>query len=71
VIVKVQLSLYTTESERQVLIHDETRSVFYMMSLSQFPSVEEKMAGDIRAFFNAIITNGQIKLGDRVQEQDW
>lgn len=73
-IVKVQISLDTTEDERQVLIYDRTRDFFTQLPLSACPGLEEAMAEiglPHRAFFKAAIVDGKIRLDRPVKEQDW
>lgn len=73
VIVKVQISLNTTEPERQVLINNEDRSLLVILPLSACPGLEDQMA-DLplpRAFFEAEIVGDKVHLGERLEEQGW
>ena len=73
-IVKVQISLSTTEVEPQVLIMDEPREFFEILGLSTCPGIEEALAdtGPLRrAFFEARVVDKQLQLGRRLPEQGW
>lgn len=73
-IVKVQISLDTTEKEPQVMIYDQHREVFEILPLSKCPGLEDAMAdaGPLRrAYFRARIVNDKVHLVDRVPEQSW
>lgn len=73
-IVKVQISLDTTEAEPQVLIYDRTRDFVEQLPLSACPGLEEAMAdaGPLRrAYFKAKVADGKIQLIRPVQEQTW
>lgn len=73
-IVKVQISLETTQPEPQVLIYNQDRSVLEILPLSKCIDLEEMMAdaGPLkRAYFEARIHDGKIMLGDRVDDPDW
>jgi hypothetical protein len=73
-IVKVQISHHTTEAEPQVLIMDEPRDFFAILSLSACPGLEDAMtdAGPLqRAFFEAEVVNGKVQLGRALPEQGW
>lgn len=71
-IVKVQVSTFTTEKTRQVLIYNESRSVEHQCDLT--PDLAEMMAGDLKAFFKARLhLDGTIELmmHTRIAEQGW
>lgn len=73
-IVKVQISLYTSESERQVLVMDEPRDTVIVLPLSTCIGLEAAMQDTApvwRAFFEAEIIGGLLSLGRRMPEQDW
>lgn len=70
-IVKVQLSLVTTEVERQVLVYNRTRSYEAQLPMSACPGLEAEMVNIHRAFFKAKIVDGRLHLLNRVMEQDW
>lgn len=73
-IVKVQISLETTQPEPQVLIYNQDRSVMEILPLSKCPDLEAMMtdAGPLRrAYFHARIRDGSLLLGDRVDDPDW
>ena len=73
-IVKVQISLETTQAEPQVMIYDEPREFFEILPLSKCPGLEEAMvdAGPARrAYFRAKVAKGKIQLDSRAPEQEW
>jgi len=73
-IVKVQISITTTQSEPQVMIYDEPRDIFEILPLSKCPGLEEAMAdaGPLRrAYFKARVVHSKVRLEERVPEQDW
>jgi hypothetical protein len=73
-IVKVQISLNTTEEEPQVMIYDQKRAFYSVLPLSKCPGLEDAMAdagSARRAYFKAKLVDGQIHLDDRMPEQDW
>jgi hypothetical protein len=73
-IVKVQISLDTTEAEPQVMIYDQPRKFFEILPLSKYPGLEAAMtdAGPLRrAYFKAKIVNKKIQLDSRAPEQEW
>lgn len=68
-IVKVQLSEYTTHEVQQVLIYNEDRQVWF-----EGPATESHlilMFGRKKAYFNATTKNGQIVIDDEVPAQEW
>jgi hypothetical protein len=73
-IVKVQISLDTTEAEPQVMIYDELREFFEILPLSKCPGLEDAMADagpTRRAYFRAKVVNKKIQLDNRAPEQEW
>src|SRR6185369_5433653 len=73
-VVKVQLSLATTEQERQMLITDAEGHVMFEGVAS--PDVVAKMGDEPKAFFHAIVTPaaaGKLRLGlaGRAPDQEW
>lgn len=69
-IVKVQLSLASSNGVRNVLVYDEKGEVL----LESFapPTILWLMGKRDRAFFEATINSrGEIALGKMVKEQDW
>lgn len=69
-VVKVQLSTATSFKHRQILIYNETRSLFYC---DRAPlDVRERMGDQSRLFFNAHSDeDGRIVLGEPTEWQDW
>ncbi len=73
-IVKVQISLHTTEAESQVMIYDEQCDFFEILPLSACPGLRAAMldtAPAWRTFFDAQVVDGKIQLGARRPEQGW
>jgi hypothetical protein len=71
VIVKVQLSLCTSEAERQVLIYDKARRLHVTLPVSACLGLEEEMSSEFRAFFKADVKDDKVHLGRRLPEQGW
>ena len=72
-IVKVQVSLFTSEEKPQVLIYNKDRSVMGEFPLT--PDIEEAMGGDHKKFFYALVPLGkkevQIELLEEAPWQVW
>ena len=68
---KVQLSLVTTDVERQVHVYNRTRSFEADLPISACPGIEDAMHGTPKAYFEAQIIDGQLHLGQRVKAQPW
>ena len=69
-IVKVQLSLFTTAAARQVMIYNRDRSIEFQMDATD--GVIEKMDGRPKAFFfAALCKDGSIDLLDEAPFQNW
>ena len=69
-IIKVQISQFTTTAEKQVLVYNESRTI-----LGEFPltvEIEEAMQGRIKAFFKAEVSPlGAIELDRMVKDREW
>ncbi len=70
-IVKVQISQFTTAAERQVRIYDEDREFDGELPLSVCPGLERVLGDEGRGFFEAEIVNHKIQLLFRLPEQGW
>lgn len=72
-IVKVQVSRYTTERKRQVLIYNKDKSVHWMGDASK--DVLREMKKRDKAFFYAEIVKTKIEIkvnrGEEAPWQDW
>jgi hypothetical protein len=68
-IVKVQLSLGSTEPNRQMLLYNEDHSVIWQADAPK--NIIEAMDGKPKAFFNATLKGTIIHLGTKAQRQDW
>jgi len=74
-IVKVQASLFSTESEQQVIIYNENRSITYQCPASDCPDMVAVLdPGHPKAFFwTTIDEEGRLHLDpdDTAEWQDW
>ena len=70
-IVKVQISQFTTGPETMVRIYDEDREFDVELPLSTCVGLDAVMGDDQRAFFEAEIIKDKIQLGRRLPEQGW
>lgn len=70
-IVKVQLSIFTSEEEQQVLIYSKGGENWYQGPANPF--IVKMMDGAAKAFFHAYVPyeSGQIELLEEAPEQDW
>ena len=69
-IVKVQVSLFTTEAARQVLIYNEDRSITYQGDVT--PEILDVMDGERKRYFFAVMNDDKtIGLEDPAPEHDW
>lgn len=68
-IVKVQMSLASSDGVRRVLIYDRTRRFSYEGGVNE--DVVEMMGGRAKAYFEAGIRNGNLEIGDEVEAQSW
>jgi hypothetical protein len=70
-IVKVQVSLGTTEDEQQVLIYNRKRSFETQLPITACPGLLDVMGDAPKAYFKAEIVDGKVHLNERVKEQNW
>lgn len=70
-IVKVQVSVYTSEDEPQVLAYTEGKKNWYQGDA--FGPVLEMMGGEDKKFFYAYVPyeSGQIEILEEAPWQDW
>lgn len=68
-IVKVQISIFTNEAKRQILIYNEDRSVNYQEDADK--DTIKLMDGELKKYFKATIKGKIIHLGKEVGEQEW
>lgn len=69
-IVKIQLSEYTSANQRQVLVYNEDRSIYWQDTAG--PEILQAMRGRPKVFFEAIRDSyGVIHVGDEVEDEDW
>lgn len=71
-IVKVQLSLFTTRERSEALIYNEDRSFSIILPESACPGLREVLDGTMKAYFEAYVTStGKLELLKRAPEQEW
>lgn len=69
-IVKVQVSLSTSDGVARCLVYNKDRSVTFEDNLSE--DVAEVMDGRPKGYFRATIgPTGLLEIGDEVEEQSW
>lgn len=68
-IVKVQISLFTSEGAPQVLIYNKDESVMYTGDAPK--DIKKKMRGQFKAFFFAEIKRRKLTLYNRAPAQSW
>jgi hypothetical protein len=68
-IVKVQLSLFTSAGVPQVLIYNQARTVVFEGDADD--EIVRRMGDDVRAFFKAKLHGTLIHLGAKLDEQGW
>lgn len=69
-VVKVQLSLHTSETKQQVLVYNEDKSVYWQDVAGE--SILGAMSGKAKAFFKATRNQqGVIELHQEVSDPGW
>jgi hypothetical protein len=69
-IVKVQSSLYTTDTAQKMLIYNEDKSIYYESHLTE--EIKKVLAGRQKAYFEFTLTeNNEIRLGKEATPQNW
>lgn len=68
-IVKVQISLMTTDPKPQALLYNRDRSLFYQEEAT--PELIKRMNSNNKLFFFAHIVEGKFKLGKYAPWQNW
>jgi hypothetical protein len=68
-IVKVQLSIFTSGERQRVLIYNADRSVIFEDDASKH--IIKKMNGSLKKFFHAEVNNTDIVLGSEASWQNW
>lgn len=69
IIIKVQMSLMTSESNQQLLVYNKDRSIYMQGDAGK--DIAEVMAGRPKVFFEATLTNGLIEVGKEVPDPGW
>ena len=68
-IVKVQLSLATSEKERQCLVYNQKRNLLQQFNAT--PEILRIMEGQAKRYFNATFDRGVLDIKDVVKDQSW
>lgn len=68
-IVKVQFSIVTNASDRQVLVYDRSRKTVYEGSAT--PEIGKVMRGSLKKYFFAHMEGTEIVLDEEAPAQDW
>jgi len=69
-IINVQVSLYTTEPEQQVIAYNEDRTLSWKGPATR--EIMKIMGGDAKAFFPACLSpDFKFVIGQRAEWQDW
>jgi hypothetical protein len=68
-IVKVQLSITTTEKLPQVLVYNEGKHLHYQGPATK--EIERALGGKLKKYFYATLLEGQFVIGKPAPEQDW
>jgi hypothetical protein len=68
-IVKVQLSMFTTEHVQQALVYNEDRSVLFEGPAAK--DVLSLMGEKLKAYFHADLKNGVLQINEEAPEQEW
>lgn len=72
IVVKIQISLHTTESEPQVRAYTEDRTLDVTFPQSAVPGVAEALRGEPKAYFEAYLDGtGKLELLRRMPAQAW
>lgn len=66
-IVKVQISLSTSETERQILVYNKSRTIMQQFAESEAEDVVKAMGKDLKGFFDAKLNkDGYLVLNGRL-----
>lgn len=68
-IVKVQISLASSDNKKQMLVYNKSRNVMYEDAAS--PEILKLIRNRPKAYFNAEVVNTKIVLDDEVEQQNW
>lgn len=68
-IIKVQISLFTSEGSPQALFYNKRKSVVYQETASL--ELLAIMNGRTKAFFKAIVVNSKLGIGEEVPDPGW
>lgn len=72
-IIKVQRSLFTSDSQKKVLIYDEHKEIFYEVEdLDEIEEIEALLKEKEKAYFNYTIDKERkLIIGEEVPAQEW
>lgn len=68
-ILKVQVSLASSDGVTRVLVYNKDRSFTYQGGVNQ--DMVDTMAGREKAFFEGGIVDGVLEMGDEVEDPGW
>ena len=68
-IIKIQTSIVTNNSNATSLIYNEDRTIMYEAPLTK--DIREIMKGEHKKYFNAHLVDTIINIDDEVEEQEW
>lgn len=68
-IVKLQLSLTTTENQQQCLVYNQKRNLLQQFDAT--PEILRIMEGRVKRYFNATFDKGELAIKDPVKDQLW
>lgn len=68
-IVKVQISSYTTANKQQMIIYNKEHTAHFEGDLTE--EVKRKMGAKLKAYFYAVVKYGRIIIDDEAPPQFW
>lgn len=71
-IVKVQISQFSSDNIERLLVYDESRKFMYETEESkEIKPIKELMKGQAKAFFNAALIGSEFNILSSAEWQDW
>lgn len=72
VVVKIQQSLYSSDSVKSVLVYDKDRTVFFQ---SEDPKIVnplvERLGDEPKKYFKAAVAGKELKLYEEMKDETW
>ena len=68
-IVKVQVSIFTSDGIKTALIYDEARDICQEVAVSKY--IDKLMDGAEKKFFHVEVNNGELEFIKEAEWQDW